>query len=80
MELLVPKYFYKIIYDLTGPGKMIAFLIPNEKSIKPLQEYVVSVYSVESVTGIDFFPASPDSIESRLESKKDVSGWSFNKN
>jgi endonuclease G len=75
----LPKYFYKVIYDPKGQGKMIAFLIPNEKTTKPLQTYVVSVDYVESITGIDFFPELPDSIESRLESGKELSGWSFNK-
>ena len=58
---------------------MIAFILPNEKGAKPLQRYVVSVDSVESITGIDFFPELPDSIENRLERKKDIYGWSFNK-
>jgi endonuclease G len=75
----IPKYFYKVIYDPKGQGKMISFLIPNEKSTKSLQSYVVSVDSVESLTGIDFFPELPDTIESRLERTKDLSGWSFNK-
>jgi endonuclease G len=75
----IPKYFYKVIYDPRGKGKMIAFLIPNEKSEKPLQNYVVTVDSLESLTGIDFFPELPDSIENHLESSKDVSSWSFHK-
>ena len=75
----VPKYFYKVIFNSKGQGKMIAFLLPNEKGTKPLQEYVVSVDSLESLTGIDFFPALQDSIENHLESSKDVSAWSFNK-
>jgi endonuclease G len=54
---------------------MIAFLLPNEKSTKPLRTYVVSVDSVESLTGIDFFSELADTIESVLESKKDVSAW-----
>jgi endonuclease G, mitochondrial len=75
----VPKYFYKVIYDPIGQGKMIAFLIPNEKSTKLLQTYVVSVDSVESLTGIDFFPELPDTLENLLEINKDLSGWHFNK-
>jgi len=58
---------------------LIAFLIPNENSIKPLQKFVVSEDYLESLTGIDFFPALPDSIENLLESSKDVSVWSFTK-
>ena len=75
----VPKYFYKVIFNSKGQGKMIAFLLPNEKSTKPLQEYVVSVDSLENLTGIDFFPALTDSLENFLESSKEVSAWSFNK-
>ena len=56
---------------------MIAFLIPNEKSTKPLQTHIVSVDSVEGLIGIDFFPELPDSIESRLESKKTYLGGLF---
>jgi endonuclease G, mitochondrial len=58
---------------------MIAFLLPNEKSACPLQKYVVSVDSVEKLTGIDFFPALPNSIERRLERRIDVLEWSFSK-
>jgi endonuclease G len=58
---------------------MIAFLIPNESINKPLRDFVVTVDSLEKLTGIDFFPELPDSIENRLESQKDLSGWGFNK-
>jgi endonuclease G, mitochondrial len=75
----IPKYFYKVIYDPRGPGKMIAFLIPNENSEKPLQNYIVTVDSLENLTGIDFFPELPDSNENHLESSINLSSWSFNK-
>ncbi len=54
-RVTVPSKFYKVIYDITGDKKMIAFILPNEKGIKPLQDYVVTVHSVQKVTGIDFF-------------------------
>jgi endonuclease G, mitochondrial len=75
----IPNQYYKVIYDPREQGSMIAFLLPNENSQKPLQTFVGSVDSLESITGIDFFPALPDSIENRLESSKDLSGWYFNK-
>lgn len=74
----VPKYFYKVLYDPRNE-KMIAFLIPNERSSKPLSYFVVTVDSLEKLTGIDFFPELPDSLENRLESQKDLYGWGFNK-
>lgn len=51
----VPSHFYKIVYDLTPPQKMIAFILPNEKSDKPLRAFAVSVDAVERLTGLDFF-------------------------
>ncbi len=77
-RVTVPSKFYKVIYDLTGEKKMIAFILPNEQGTKPLQDYVVTVDSVQKVTGIDFFPCLPDSTQNRLESKSDISKWDFN--
>ncbi len=74
----VPKHFYKIVLDYTEPDvKAIAFLMPNKEENKALYKYVVSIDKIEQLTGIDFFPALPDTIEKQLESKKDYKGWSF---
>jgi len=76
-KVTVPSRFYKVIYDLTGEKKMIAFILPNEKGMKPLKDYVVTVDSVQKVTGIDFFHCLPDSIQNRLKSTSDISKWDF---
>ena len=77
-QVLVPNYFYKILLDNSnGQYKMIAFLVPNAKSNKPLYEFVVSVDSIEKMTGIDFFPKLEDKIENRLEKNSDYKAWSF---
>ena len=73
----VPSYYYKVIYDPTEPQKMIALVLPNEGSQQPLQDFVVSVDYVESITGIDFFPELPDTLKDRLESRSDASAWTF---
>jgi endonuclease G, mitochondrial len=75
----IPKFYFKVMYDPRGQGKMIAFLLPNENSKNPLQTFVVSVDSLERLTGIDLFPELQDSIENPLENSKDSSGWSFSK-
>ncbi len=77
-QVLVPNYFYKILLDNSnGQYKMIAFLVPNAKSDKPLYEFVVSVDSIEKMTGIDFFPKLDDKTENRLEKNSDYKAWSF---
>ena len=77
-DVAVPNYFYKILLDYTEPDiKAIAFLVPHKESKKALYEFVVSIDEIESLTGIDFFPALPDDIENRLEKSSDYKGWSF---
>ena len=78
-KVAVPNYFYKIILnDSNGYYKMIAFLVPNVKSEKPLYSFVVSVDAIEKITGIDFFPKLDDRIENNLEKSNDYKEWSFN--
>ncbi|NTV46324.1 MAG: DNA/RNA non-specific endonuclease [Chlorobiales bacterium] len=79
-KVSVPRYFYKIILDYEEPGiKAISFLIPNERSKKPLNTFVVSIDSVEALTGIDFFPALPDKLENELEKTSNLRQWSKKK-
>ena len=57
----VPAYYYKVIVDLSPPEHgMIAFLLPNEGSDQDLNSYAISVDSLESITGYDFFARAPD--------------------
>jgi endonuclease G len=78
-NVAVPKFFYKILLDTSrGEFKMIAFLIPNEPSNKPLYDFVVSVDRIEKMTGIDFFSVLDDKIESQLEKNSDYKNRSFN--
>jgi endonuclease G len=78
-KVCVPDYFYKVLLDESeGKLKMIAFLVPNAASNKPLYDFVVSVDRVEKLTGIDFFPKLEDPIEEQLEKSSDYKNWSFN--
>lgn len=72
----VPERYYKVILDNHEPGiKAIAFLIPNASQSIGLQSFVVSIDSVESVTGIDFFPNI--SHEATIEKTSTVEQWSW---
>lgn len=76
-NVAVPEQFYKIVYDVDSQ-KMIAFVMPNKNSNEPLQNFVVSVDSVEVLTGIDFFPELDDELEDKLEATNGYMHWSFN--
>lgn len=77
-KVTVPSHFYKVILDYKAPEiKAIALVLPNEKSQEHLSSYAVTIDYLEKLTGIDFFPSLPDDMEMMLESRKDVSRWSF---
>lgn len=74
-EVLVPGYFFKILYEETDQPKIIAFVFPNRKSDRPLADFAVSIDEAEKLTGFDFFSQLPDELENKLESRVDLSGW-----
>jgi len=77
-KVAVPKQFYKILLDYSEPEiKAIAFLIPHQKSKKPLYTFVVAINEIERLTEIDFFPELPDELENKLESNSNYKNWSF---
>ncbi|HEY3371448.1 MAG TPA: DNA/RNA non-specific endonuclease [Prolixibacteraceae bacterium] len=75
-HVAVPELFYKVILDNHEPEiKGIAFLIPNASQSASLQSFVVPIDSVESVTGIDFFPNFPN--EATIEKTSSTDQWSW---
>lgn len=74
-KVQVPGYFFKIIYDPAVEPKMIAFVLPNEKSDRPLTDFAVTTDEVEKLTGFDYFSQLPDDQENKLESKVQLAGW-----
>lgn len=77
-KVAVPNHYYKVILDYKEPElKGIGFVLPNESSKKSLQTYAVSIDSVEALTGIDFFPAVPDSSEEVIEATVGIDKWGF---
>lgn len=79
-QVSVPEKFYKVILDYQEPElKGIGFILPNKGSKEPLENYAVTIDKVESMTGINFFYSLPDEIEEEIESKVDLSKWSFSR-
>ena len=80
-HVLVPEYFYKIVFaPFSDQPRAIGFVMPNHNEKKgrrnrPVSDYAVTVDSIESLTGIDFFPALQDDVEKAVESSYNLKLW-----
>ena len=72
-------HYYKVIYDRTPPEKMIGFILPNDGSERPLQDFAVTVDAVEAATGLDFFSTIPQPKQEQLESTITVKDWNWDR-
>lgn len=83
-EIMVPKYFYKAILTVQdGKPDVIAFLFDQyDRNPGPLEDFAVSVDSLEKITGIDLFSNLYGNwdTEIRLERRGGISEgeWPFN--
>lgn len=74
-EVVVPEAFFKVILRLQPNAKAIGYVVRNNEGTKRKDQFVNSVDQVERITGIDFFPTLPDSIENAIEAKADLREW-----
>lgn len=75
----IPAYYFKAICRMEDSISYtcIALLLPNEEGNGELIEYVITMDSLECISGIDFFPALPDEIEDSIESRTNQKSWNF---
>ena len=68
-KVAVPDRFFKVIliYNRKNPIAM-GFIFKNIARSQDIEKYMVTVDSVENVTGMDFFSKLPDDVENRIES------------
>lgn len=75
-EVAVPSKFFKIILaPYAQHPRAIAFLYNNEKCKGEMKKYVVTVDSIESLTGYDFFSSLPDVMENKVERTSNINEW-----
>ncbi len=75
-HLPIPAFHYKIIADVSAENpKGMAFLMPNKKCDLPPSAYVVTIDSIEKLTGLDFFSKIDVTNAQKIESKADYSLW-----
>lgn len=75
-RVAIPHSFFKVVLaPYVSSPRAIGFIFKNEKGNAPLRSYAVTVDSVESLTGMDFFPTLPDEMENKLEAQFSPSDW-----
>ena len=74
-DIAVPIAFYKVILDLTPPRKMIAFIVPNQPSRRRVQSFIVTVDTVEKITGCRFFPVLRDPQKEVMKRYTNLTEW-----
>ncbi len=73
-RVVVPEAFYKVVF-CPEPLKAIGFIYKNTSGNHPLDAYINTVDEVERITGLDFFPDLPDSLEIQVESVCNIKEW-----
>lgn len=77
-EVAVPKAYFKIVARGDEKKlKVLAFLIPHQDTRASLQEFLVTVDTLEELTGINFFNNLTDSLENEIEKQLLHDGWKF---
>ncbi len=77
-QVAIPMHYYKVILDYREPSiKGIGFVLPNTSSSLPLQQFALSIDSVEKITGINFFQLLADDQEALLEKTVCIPCWSW---
>ena len=72
----VPDGFFKVVLSLRkGSEKAIGFYYENNSVKQPMEQTAMSVDAVEALTGMDFFPALGDDLETRLEAAFKLKEW-----
>lgn len=74
-EVAVPDAFFKVVLCMTGTPKAIGFIYKNEPCNNAMAHYAMSVDEVEAATGLDFFAALDDEIETQIESMSQLNAW-----
>jgi endonuclease G len=77
-RLLVPQRFYKIVYH-PAQKRVVACLMQNASSQEDISATMVTVDSIENITGLDFLAGLPDDEEERLESGLCRTCWVWTK-
>jgi hypothetical protein len=75
-DITVPVGFYKIyVSHKNGHYEGIAYHYTNSKNICECKYRMVTIDSIQKMSGLDFFPGLPDDIENAVEKNVDSLFW-----
>lgn len=75
--ITVPNLFFKAIADTSHSGNGIAFVIQNEGSSLPLSHFVITIDSLEKLTGRNFYQNIPQKKQINIEKKSNLKYWNL---
>lgn len=73
-KIAIPDAFFKVAID-RNLQKGVAFLMPHHSDLLGPENYCLSIDSLETITGIDFFPALEDGLEASIEADTSFEAW-----
>lgn len=73
-KVSIPEYYWKVAID-PAKKKGIGFIMPNKKIIGAIENYAVTIDSVERYTGYDFFSNLPQEIQNDAENQRIAADW-----
>ncbi len=74
-HVVVPEAFFKVVLCLEGDPKGIGFICRNTDGSHKKDLYVNTIYEVERITGLQFFPHLPDEIARLVKDSEDIEAW-----
>ena len=77
-NVTVPSYFFKTVVGFKDSTvNAIAFILPNVGSKKNLEDFVVSVDSLEAFSGLNFNAGLENTVQESLEKSIQLNYWNF---
>jgi endonuclease G, mitochondrial len=73
-KVSIPEYYWKVALD-PAKKKGIGFIMPNKKIPGAIENYMVTIDSVERYTGYDFFSNLPKGIQNDTENQRVLADW-----
>lgn len=73
-KVSIPEQYFKVVLDMEHQ-QAIGFIMPNQDCKQTVMHYACTIDSVESVTGIDFFPNLLQSQQDMLERNYNIEKW-----